>query len=113
MEHVRDYRHDQSRGYLSVALDDGSSHRLPFRLYSAMELEALFSAHGSIQDLRAIDIFMSRFAADEKWTATLLEAHPGRRILVEKLKEMEENLCRLPGWVDHGTHVLIVASPHR
>jgi hypothetical protein len=30
---------------------------------------------------------------------------------VNKLKEIEESLCRLPGWIDHGTHVLIVAQP--
>ena len=32
------------------------------------------------------------------------------RPFVEKLREMEEGLCRLPGWIDHGTHVLIVAK---
>jgi hypothetical protein len=33
--------------------------------------------------------------------------------VIERLKEMEEPLCRLPGWVDHGTHVLLVAHPLR
>jgi len=29
---------------------------------------------------------------------------------MRELKELEERLCRLPGWVDHGTHILIVAE---
>jgi SAM-dependent methyltransferase len=111
MEHVREYQHDQKRGRLALSLDDGSQHQLPFKLYAAQELERLFSPHSSIQDLRAIDIFMSRFAPDAHWTSLLLEALPTRSLLVDKLKEMEEALCRLPGWVDHGTHVLIVTKP--
>jgi hypothetical protein len=30
---------------------------------------------------------------------------------MHKLKELEERLCRLPAWLDHGTHILIVAEP--
>jgi hypothetical protein len=29
------------------------------------------------------------------------------------LKELEEPLCRQPGWIDHGTHILIIAKPNR
>src|SRR5262249_32789627 len=61
-------------------------------------------------DLRAIDLFVSRFAADENWTSSLLDHLPDRPTVVERLKEMEESLCRLPGWIDHGTHVLVVAK---
>ncbi|MGO4686177.1 class I SAM-dependent methyltransferase [Hyphomicrobium sp. 2TAF46] len=110
MEHVREYRHDPARGHLALTLDDGSQHRLPMKMYSAQALEAMFLPHADIVDLRAIDLFVNRFAADENWTSCLLDRLPDRPSFVEKLKEMEEGLCRLPGWIDHGTHVLIVAK---
>lgn len=111
MEHVREYRHDPGRSNLTFTLDDGSQHALPFKIYSAQALEALFSPHADVVDVRAIDLFVSRFAADKNWTSALLDGLPDRPGVVEKLKEMEESLCRLPGWIDHGTHVLVVAKP--
>jgi SAM-dependent methyltransferase len=110
MEHVRHYRHDSARGHLALTLDDGSQHRLPMKMYSAQALEAMFLPHADLVDLRAIDLFVNRFAADENWTSSLLDRLPDRPSFVEKLREMEEGLCRLPGWIDHGTHVLIVAK---
>jgi SAM-dependent methyltransferase len=110
MEHVRQYRHDPARGHLALTLDDGSQHRLPMKMYSAQALEAMFLPHADLVDLRAIDLFVNRFAADENWTSSLLDRLPERPSFVEKLKEMEEGLCRLPGWIDHGTHVLVVAK---
>ncbi|WP_045835105.1 class I SAM-dependent methyltransferase [Hyphomicrobium sp. 99] len=111
MEHVREYRHDPARGHLALTLDDGSQHRLPMMMYSAQALEAMFLPHAEVVDLRAMDLFVNRFAADENWTSSLLDRLPDRPSFLEKLKEMEEGLCRLPGWIDHGTHVLIVAKP--
>ncbi len=110
MEHVRQYRHDPARGQLALTLDDGSQHRLPMKMYSAQALEVMFLPHAEVVDLRAIDLFVNRFAADENWTSSLLDRLPDRPSFVEKLKEMEEGLCRLPGWIDHGTHVLVVAK---
>ncbi len=110
MEHVREYRHDPSRSNLIFTLNDGSQHALPFKMYSAQALEALFSPHADVVDVRAIDLFVSRFAADKNWTSSLLDGLADRPEVVEKLKEMEEGLCRLPGWIDHGTHVLVVTK---
>ena len=110
MEHVREYRHDPGRSNLSFTLNDGSQHALPFKLYSAQALDGLFSPHADVVDVRAVDLFVSRFAADKNWTSSLLDCLPDRPAVIEKLKEMEESLCRLPGWIDHGTHVLVVAK---
>jgi SAM-dependent methyltransferase len=111
MEHVREYRNDPSCGQLSLVLKDGSQHRLPFNMYSAQAIEGFFAAHSSIVDIRALDVFVSRFAADENWNASLLAGMPDRLAVVQRLKEMEDTLCRLPGWVDHGTHILVVVQP--
>jgi ubiquinone/menaquinone biosynthesis C-methylase UbiE len=112
-EQVREYHQDCGRGELRLVLKDGTEHRLTFNLYSAEMLKAVFAPHVSIVDLRAIDVFLSRFAADANWTAKLVTGLPGRQEVLRKLEEIEEPLCRLPGWVDHGTHILIVAQPNR
>jgi hypothetical protein len=111
IDQLRDYREDCGRGKLTLVLKDGTEHLLTFNLYSADTLKALITPHATVVDLRAIDLFLNRFAPDAKWTGNLVNCLPGRREVVNKLKEIEEALCRLPGWIDHGTHVLIVAQP--
>jgi SAM-dependent methyltransferase len=112
-EQVQEYRHDPERGQLALVLKDGTQHRLSFNVYSAEALSSLFAPHAEIVDLRAIDLFLSRFAPDEKWTASLVSDLPGRPAMLEKLKELEDALCRSPGWIDHGTHVLLIVQPKR
>ena len=109
MEHVREYHHDNVEGELVVTLDDTSRHKIPFKMYTAQSLRAMFLPYADINELRAIDIFAGRFAADGNWTAALLRGSPERRMVLEQLEQLEEKLCRRPGWIDHGTHVLIVA----
>jgi hypothetical protein len=110
-DQVRELHEDCGRGRLALVLKDGTRHVLTFNLYSADTLKGLFARHGAIADLRAIDLFVSRFAPDANWTKALVEGLAGRQQVVQRLRELEEPLCRLPGWVDHGTHVLIVARP--
>jgi ubiquinone/menaquinone biosynthesis C-methylase UbiE len=111
-EQVREYHQDCGRGELKLALKDGTEHVLTFNFYSAETLKALFQPHAKIVDLRAIDLFLSRFAPDANWTANLVNCLTGRQEVIRKLQEIEETLCRQDGWVDHGTHVLIVAQPN-
>jgi SAM-dependent methyltransferase len=110
-EQVREYHQDCGRGELKLVLKDGTEHLLTFNLFNAKTLKALFAPHATIVDLRAIDLFLTRFAADANWTANLVNCLTGRQEVIRKLQEIEEALCRLVGWVDHGTHVLIVAQP--
>ena len=100
-------------GELALELKDGSRHRLTFNLYSAETLKAVFAPYATIVDLRAVDLFLSRFAADAHWTADVVNCLPGRQEVLRSLKALEEPLCRLPSWLDHGTHLLIVAEPSR
>jgi len=110
-EQIRECHQDCGRGELKVLLKDGSEHRMTFNLYAAETLRALFAPHSTITDVRALDLFFSRFAEDANWTSHVISTLPGRTEVMHKLKELEERLCRLPGWVDHGTHILIVAEP--
>jgi SAM-dependent methyltransferase len=111
-ERIREYHQDCQRGELRLVLKDGTDHVLTFNLYSAATLRALFEPLGSVLELRAIDLFLTRFASDPHWTANHLEGLEGRRDVLRQLKAAEENLCRRPGWIDHGTHVLAVVRPH-
>jgi SAM-dependent methyltransferase len=110
-EHVSQYHHDHHSGELRLVLKDGSEHVLTLNLYSAERLKALFGTQAIIKDLRAVDLFVSRFALDEHWTAQLASALPGRSQVLRSLRQAEEQLCREPAWVDHGTHILLVARP--
>jgi SAM-dependent methyltransferase len=108
---IVDFRQDCTRGELRVSLNDGSEHRLTLNLYSAGALEHLFAKHSDILDLRAVDLFFNRFAPNAKWTGSEVDALPGREEVVHKLKDLEEQLCRARGWIDHGTHLLVIAQP--
>lgn len=110
-EQVQDYRHDPERGELALVLKDGSQHRLSFNVYPAAGLAAMFAGHAEMIECRALDLFLSRFAPDEKWTATVVGNLPERQKVLLELKLLEDVLCRSPGWIDHGTHVLLVAEP--
>ena len=110
-EHVSQYHHDRRSGELRLVLKDGSEHVLTLNLYSAERLKALFNTRAVIVDLRAVDLFLSRFALDENWTAQAASALPGRSQVLSSLRDAEEQLCREPAWLDHGTHVLLVAQP--
>jgi SAM-dependent methyltransferase len=110
-EHVTEYHHDCRSGELRLVLKDGSEHVLTLNLYSAERLKALFGTQATIVDLRAVDLFLSRFALDENWTAHLVRTLPGREQVLRSLQDAEEQLCREPAWLDHGTHVLLVARP--
>lgn len=102
---------DCAAGELAVVLKDGTWHRFTFNLYSAEAMKAAFVPFAEVVDIRAVDLFVNRFNADPNWTAEVIRTLPGRSDVLTKLKEIEESLCRQPGLVDHGTHVLIVAEP--
>ena len=50
-------------------------------------LKTLFATWAGIVDLRAVDLFLSRFAPEAKWSSTLVNALPGREDVMRKLKE--------------------------
>ncbi len=110
LENVASYHLDEQAEELSLVLKDGSRHVLPFRLYSSREIKAVFERTSIVKDLRAVNLFSTRFAVDDNWTSGLLERSCEHRAVLAELDGMEEALCRSPGWIDHGTHVLVVAE---
>lgn len=94
IEQVRELHEDCGRGQLALVLKDGTRHVLTFNLYGADTLRALFTPHATVADLRAIDLFLSRFAPDANWTGIMVNRLAGRQEVMERLKELEEPLCR-------------------
>ena len=87
-EQVREYHQDCGRGELKLVLKDGTEHLLTFNIYSAETLRALFSPHATVVDLRAIDLFLTRFAPDANWTGNLVNCLTGRQEVIRKLQEI-------------------------
>lgn len=111
LEQALDVHQDLAAGELAIALRDGTWHRFTFNIYSADQMKTIFSPFAEVADVRAVDLFVNRFNVDSNWTADEVSTLPGRGDVLAKLRELEEVLCRSPGWIDHGTHVLIVAAP--
>jgi hypothetical protein len=112
-EQARELSEDCGRGQLALVLKDGTRHVLTFNLYSADTLKALFALHAPVVDIRAVDLFIGRFTPGPNRMEGLVSRLAGREQVMQRLKDLEEPLCRLPGWIDYGSHVLIVAQPDR
>jgi hypothetical protein len=61
-----------------------------------------------LNDLQGLDLFHGRFAGDRRWNS------PGSITgaqFIDKFERLEELYCRDPEFVDHATHLLLVAAP--
>lgn len=110
-DEIADFHQDCAKGEFHITLKDGSEHHLTLNLYSAAAVKSEFAKHADALDVRAIDLFFNRFAPDAKWTASEVGTLPGRDDVMRGLGKLEEHFCRKSGWIDHGTHVLVVAQP--
>jgi len=105
LEHARRFHQDNDDNRLDVELDDGRSLSLPSHLFTAAELRDLASPHFAIEDLTGLDLFHGRFADDPRW-------NPGGRAddsFVRELDRLEKSYCRDADFIDHATHLLLVA----
>ncbi len=106
IEHARRFRQDNAHDRLEVELDDGRSLSLPSHLFGAAELRMLVAPHLAVEDVMGIDLFHGRFADDPRWNAP---ACADRRF-VRELDRLEKSYCRDAGFIDHATHLLLVAT---
>ncbi|MEJ0040739.1 MAG: class I SAM-dependent methyltransferase [Rhizomicrobium sp.] len=105
MEHARRFRQDNAVDRLDVELDDGRRLSLPSHLFHSAELRALVAPHLDIEDLSGLDLFHGRFADDPRWNAPA-GSDDG---FVRELARLEKSYCRDGGFIDHATHLLLVA----
>ena len=108
MKAARAYHQDNVLGRLDVEFGDGSQTSFPSRLFSAAEIRALAEPALEIDELSGLDLFHGRFATDPDWNPE--EAAPDAEF-AHILRALERRFHRNPAFVDHATHLLLVARP--
>ncbi|MGH6614548.1 class I SAM-dependent methyltransferase [Sphingomonas sp.] len=105
-----DFHHDDRTDRLEINLRDGHRVEFDLHLFHASEVRALFAPHIDIIRLSGIDIFHSRFTPDPRWNpAEGAEDAAFHR----DLELLEQAYAADPHFIDHATHVLMIAEPQQ
>jgi len=108
---AKTYHQDNVRGRLDIEFQDGSHTSFPSHLFCAAEIRALAAPALTITDLIGLDLFHGRFANDPQWNPA--EAAPNADFL-QALRVLESRFSHDPRFIDHATHLLMVArGPER
>lgn len=102
---VRFYQ-DNKLGRLDVEFANGRRSSFPSHLFSRTELAGLAVPVFDVDEIRGLDLFHGRFAADPRWNP------PGATMLArlsQELERLEDRYCCDPGFVNHATHLLMLA----
>ena len=104
------YHQDNAHGRLQVEFRNGARTSFPSHLFSAAEIRALATPALDIEDLSGLDLFHGRFATDPDWNPA--EATPDANF-IHALRTLERRFHRNPAFIDHATHLLLIARPKR
>ncbi len=104
---ARRFRQDNRLNRLDVEFHNGRRMSLPSHLFGAAELRTLAAPCLAIEDLCGLDLFHGRFAGDPRWNPDC----EGSEGFVKRLEQLEKAHCRDPLFLDHATHLLLVAKP--
>jgi len=107
MEAARAFRQDNRFDKLDVELGNGRRVSFNSHLFSAAELSGLAAERFHVDDLRGLDLFHGRFAVDPRWNPPNATA---TQVLSHELDRLEQLYCREPEFIDHATHLLLVAQ---
>lgn len=110
IERARCFQQDNRSNWLDVEFQNGRRVSLRSHLYSAAELRSLVGAHLDIEDLSGLDLFHGRFAGDPRWNP--LEVRVNEK-LAGLLDRLEADYARNSEFIDHATHLLLVARCKR
>jgi hypothetical protein len=103
---AKTYRQDNASGRLEIEFQDGSHASFPSHLFSAAEIRTLAAPALIIDDLIGLDLFHGRFANDPQWNPA--QAAPNADF-VHALRALENRFSHDPAFIDHATHLLMVA----
>ena len=106
IEHARQFQQDNSADRFDVELDDGRRMTFRSRLFTAGDLREVVGTQFEIETLRGLDLFHARFARDPRWNPAWLADNHGFR---DALARLEEQYASNPDFIDHATHLLLVA----
>jgi SAM-dependent methyltransferase len=105
LEQARDFRQDNEHDRLEVDLADGRHIGFSSHLFTAAELQALFSAHLQTSEIVGLDLFHGRFALDPRWNPNDLR----QEAIEESLVRLEHLCAHDPAFLDRAAHVLLHA----
>lgn len=105
LDHTRRFRQDHEQDRFEVELLDGQEFNIPSHLFAAAEFRALMEESFTIEALRGLDLFHSRFSPDPRWNP---EELPGEEALARVLARLEERFATHPAFIDRATHILLV-----
>ena len=103
---ARNFRQDNQADCLEVEFRNGKSASFNSHLFNHIEMEGLVRSYLKLEQLRGLDIFHSRFAGDPRWNSGDCAAPA----FIKELNSLEERYSRRPQFMDHATHLLIVAT---
>lgn len=107
---ARDFVQDNREDKMHVALSDGRQLSFDSHLFASAELEELTARWFAIDELRGLDLFHGRFAEDKRFNPPSAEPSAG---LLRELEQLEARYCHDPKFIDHATHLLLVARPRQ
>ena len=110
IEEARWFWQDNRANRLEAELQNGRRISFDFRLFGAAELQALAAVYFELKDLQGLDLFHGRFAGDRRWNPPSSMASTQ---FANELERLEERYCRHSEFVDHATHLLLVAGPRK
>jgi SAM-dependent methyltransferase len=97
---------DNSINRLDVEFANGRRASFQSHLFSRAELTRLAGRAFEVEEVRGLDLFHNRFATDSRWNPPSISPL-GR--LTQELARLEERYCTDPGFIDHATHLLLMA----
>jgi hypothetical protein len=106
VDQARQFRQDHQSGRVFVEMRDGRRIAFDSHLFGAAELRRLAEHHFDVEGLRGLDLFHGRFAPDPRWNPATLKDSDGFR---SELARLEERYGADPAFIDHATHLLLVA----
>ena len=105
LEQARDFHQDNEHDRLEVDLADGRHIGFSSHLFTAAELQALFSTDLRISEVVGLDLFHGRFALDPRWNPN----HLNQDAIEENLVRLEHLCAHDPAFLDRAAHVLLHA----
>ena len=108
LDHTRMFRQDNAANRFEAELVDGQHFTIPSHLFAAEEFRAVMEGSFTVENLRGLDLFHSRFSPDPRWNP---EALPSDEALVRVLARLEDRFATHPAFIDRATHILFIGRP--
>ena len=107
---ARSFKQDNNAGRLDVEFQNGSKASFDSHLFSCETIRAATADAMDIEELRGLDFFHGRFANDPRWNPPSAACSEP---FMRELEVLEARYSHDPDFMDHATHLLLVARPCR